>query len=219
MGGLALAVWALAGAFPGSTDSDLAFGHTIYLFALLALVSSGIVFGPRINFSEFTRNIAIWLVIVLALVLGFAFQDELRFVWQRVGGELVPGYAMQTEPGELVLTEGRDGHFHVTGQVNGVQVTFLVDTGASDTVLSPADAARTGYDLSSLDFSRVYQTANGLGTGAPVTLDTLIIGSLEFRDFPASINGEEMDSSLLGMSFLRTLESFEVRDRRLYLRW
>lgn len=216
---LGFGVWALSNAFPGSMDSDFGIARAVWLFALLALVSSGVVFSWNIKFGEAARNIAIWTGIAAVLVLGYSFRDELNFVWQRVRGELIPGYAVQTEPGQLVLSESNDGHFHIIGAVNGVEVNFLVDTGASDTVLSPADAMRTGYDLSNLQFSRVYQTANGYGTGAPVTLDTLQIGSIELRDFPASVNAEQMDSSLLGMSFLRGLQSFEVRDRRLYLRW
>ena len=216
---LALGIWALAGAFPGSMQSDFEVARAIWLFALLAVIASGVVFSQRIRLGEAARNLAIWTGITALLVLGFAFQDELRFVWQRVRGELVPGYAVETEPGLLVLSEGADGHFHVIGEVNGVPVDFFVDTGASDTVLSPSDAMRAGYDLSSLEFSRMYQTANGVVAGAPVTLDSLVIGPIEVRDFPASVNGAEMGSSLLGMNFLRTLASFEIRDRRLYLRW
>ena len=146
-------------------------------------------------------------------------QDELQFVWQRVRSELVPGYPVVTAENEMVLGESAGGQYRVIGRVNGLEVNFLVDTGASDTVLTPSDARRLGIDIESLDFSRVYQTANGLGYGAPMALDTLSVGPLVFYDFPASINQSEMGSSLLGMSFLRRLDSFEVRDRRLYLRW
>lgn len=216
---VALAIWGLAGAFPGSMATDFELARLIWLFALLTLISSGIVFSRKIDLGETARNLAIWVGITAALVLVFTFQDELQFVWQRVRGELVPAYGVQAEPGLLVLSQSADGHFHIVGDVNGVPVDFLVDTGASDTVLSPADAMRAGYDVGSLDFSRVYQTANGFGTGAPLVLDRLAVGPIEFADFPASVNGAEMDSSLLGMSFLRRLDSFEVRGGQLYLRW
>jgi aspartyl protease family protein len=219
LAGMFLAVVLLARSFPGAVDDDYTFARIIFLFSLLALWSSAIVFSSRARLGELARNLTIWAAIVSVLVVGFAFQDELGFVGRRVLGELVPGYAVEIEPGVLVLSEGADGHFHVIARVNGVDVNFLVDTGASDTVLSPVDAMRTGYDVASLDYSRLYETANGYVTGAPVTLDSLSVGSIELRDFPASVNGEDLDSSLLGMSFLRDLESFEVRDRKLYLRW
>ena len=96
---------------------------------------------------------------------------------------------------------------------------FLIDTGASDTVLSPMDAQRLGIDLAALDFSRVYLTANGNGRGAPYRLMDLAIGPIALSDVAVSINQAPMDESLLGMSFLRRLKSFEVQGRRLYLRW
>lgn len=216
---VALGVWFLASAFPGNVSSDFETARVIWLFALLALISSGVVFSRRIDLGETARNLAIWVGITAVLVLGFSFQDELRFVWQRVRSEFVPSYPMPGASNEIMLAESTNGHFNVVGRVNGLEVNFLIDTGASETVLTPSDAVRLGYDVEALDYSRAYQTANGLGYGAPVVLDTLSVGPLVFYDFPASVNQTEMGSSLLGMSFLRRLDSFEVRDRRLYLRW
>jgi aspartyl protease family protein len=119
---------------------------------------------------------------------------------------------------ELALSESADGHFYVMGEANGTRIRFLIDTGASDIVLSPSDAARLGIDVTALDFSRAYQTANGLGQGASYRLDNLAIGPIALMDVPVSINRSEMSSSLLGMSFLKQMASFEIRDRHLYLR-
>ena len=216
---VALGVWFLASAFPGSFSSDFETARVIWLFALLALISSGVVFSRRIDLGETARNLGIWVGITAVLVLGFSFQDELQFVWQRVRSEFVPSYPMPGASNEMVLAEGTNGHFNVIGSVNGREVNFLIDTGASETVLTPSDAVRLGIDIEGLEYSRVFQTANGLGYGAQIELGTLSIGPLVFYDFPVSVNRTEMGSSLLGMSFLRRLESFEVRDRRLYLRW
>jgi aspartyl protease family protein len=119
----------------------------------------------------------------------------------------------------MVLTESDGGNFFIVGEANGVRVRFLIDTGASDTVLSPADAASLGIDVRSLEFSRVYSTANGLGKGAPYTLDSLSIGPISISPMPVSINGTEMGSSLLGMTFLRRFRYFEIQGRRLILRY
>lgn len=217
--GIALGIWFLAGAFPGSLSSDFEVAHLVRLFAILALVSTGIAFSPRISIGETMRNLAVWVGITAVLVLGFSFQDELQFVWQRVRAELIPGYPMVTAENEMVLGESAGGQYRIIGMVNGVEVNFMVDTGASDTVLSPSDAERLGYNLEGLNFSRAYQTANGIGYGAPINLGALSVGPLVFYDFPASVNQTDMGSSLLGMTFLRQLDSFEIRDRRLYLRW
>jgi aspartyl protease family protein len=212
-------VWWLSGAFPGSVDSDFDRVRLIWLVTILALASSSLIVARRFRMGETLRNIAIWAGLIAALVLGFTYQDELRGVAERVRSELLPGSPATLEPGELVLVEGVDGHFHVDGEANGTPVRFLIDTGASDTVLSPMDAERLGVNLGGLDFSRVYATANGDGRGAPFRLMDLAIGPIVLSEVAVSINETPMSESLLGMSFLRRLKSFEVQGRRLYLRW
>lgn len=213
-----IGLWQLAELFPGqASGADRA--YLIQSLGVLALVSSGILFARRINFGETVRNIAIWLAILAVLVVGFTYQDTLRDVALRVRSELIPGYAVETEPGVLKLTAGRDGHFHVIGTANGVTVNFLIDTGASDVVLSPADAARLGVDVGALNYSRLSQTANGIGRGAPFVLNVLSIGPIERRDVAVTVNGAEMSGSLLGMSFLRNLASIEIQGREMILRW
>jgi len=51
------------------------------------------------------------------------------------------------------------------------------------------------------------------------TVSSLTVGPISLSDVPVSINQAPMDSSLLGMTFLRRLKSFSVRNHRLYLRW
>jgi len=215
---MGLGIWALTRAFPGRMASGDGVMNIVWIFALVALVSSGLIYARRIDVGETLRNLALWIAVIAVLVLGYSFQDEMRFVGRRVMSEIVPGYPVSTQPGELVLTAAQDGHFYVVGQANGADVIFLIDTGASDTVLTPSDAVRLGIDLGSLDFSNVYMTANGTGYGADYTLASLRIGDIVFGNFRVSVNEAEMGTSLLGMSFLNRLGSFEFRDRRLFLR-
>jgi aspartyl protease family protein len=120
--------------------------------------------------------------------------------------------------GVVEVRAGLGGHFTVTATVNGRPVDFLIDTGASDIVLSPADARRIGYDPDRLSFTRQYYTANGIGRGAPVRLDSLAIGPIAYDGLTASVNEAPMSESLLGMSFLRRLDSYEVRRDVMILR-
>ena len=216
---MGLGVWKLSELFPGQLNSDYNRAQLIWLMVILGMASTGVLFIRRRQFKEVARNIAIWLAIAVVLIIGLSYRTELESVALRVRSELIPGYAATTEPGVLVLNESDDGHFYAISEANGVRVRFLIDTGATDTVLSPADAERLGIDVKALDYSRVYGTANGLGRGAPYTLSTLEVGPIAFANMPISINEAEMGSSLLGMSFLKRLRSYEVQDRRLYLRW
>jgi clan AA aspartic protease (TIGR02281 family) len=120
---------------------------------------------------------------------------------------------------EYVVTAGPNGHFVVDAMVNGSPITFLVDTGASNIVLTLADARRLGFLPGNLDFSEQYQTANGAVRGAPVRLRELRIGQYSLYDLEASVNEGPMEVSLLGMSFLQQLSGYQVEDGRLILRW
>ena len=215
VGGLCL--WQLDRIFPRQrSDYDNAF--LIRNVAILAVISSSVIFARRFNFTEVTRNIALWVGVCAVIALGYVYQDELKDAGLRIRSEIVPGYAVTTSAQEMVLTES-GGHFIVIGQVNGVAVTFLIDTGASDIVLSPRDAKRTGIDLTTLDYSRIASTANGTVRGAPANVSSLQINQIALSDVPITVNQADMDTSLLGMAFLRRLKSYEVRGRQLYLRW
>jgi len=216
---LALSIWRLSALFPHQLDSDWNRARVIQLVAILALVSGGLIFSRRFRMREVLRNVAIWSAIALVLAIVFAFQDELFGVYTRLRAELIPGYPVTANAKELVLTQSGDGHFYVIGQLNGTPVKFLVDTGASDVVLSPDDAKRLGIDVAGLDFSRQYQTANGVGYGASYRVAQMVLGEVELTDVPVSINQAPMSESLLGMSVLRDTASMEIRDRKLFLRW
>lgn len=216
---LGLGVWQLSELFPGQLNSDWEQGRLIWLVALLALFSTGVLYARRVNVRETVRNIAIWIAIAAVLLVAVSFRDEIEDVAMRVRSELMPGYAIESGEHEIVLTESQGGSFFIFGEANGVRIRFLIDTGASDTVLSPADAQAIGIDLNALDFSKMYSTANGLGRGASYTLDELSVGPISISPMPVSVNGAEMNTSLLGMTFLRRLRSFEIQGRRLILRY
>jgi aspartyl protease family protein len=120
---------------------------------------------------------------------------------------------------ELVLQAGAHGHFLVEATVNGRPIEFLIDTGASSIYLTPDDAARLGWTPQRLTYSERYSTAAGVVHAAPVTLRSLRIGQLELYDLPASVGEAPGSLSLLGISFLKRLDSYEVRGDRLILSW
>lgn len=215
IGGL---VWLLLAAFPQRSLDQTDWTQVVKLGALLVLLSSGVVYWRRARLGETLRNLAIWAAVGCTLLLGYSFRHELSGLGTRVMGELVPSRAVEVAEGVVELRAGAAGHFVVTASVNGQPVDFLIDTGASDIVLSPADAARLGWLPENLRFTRQYTTANGIGRGAPVRLDSLAVGPIAYSNLPASVNEAPMAESLLGMAFLRRLESYEVRRDVMILR-
>jgi aspartyl protease family protein len=213
-----LGIWELSRLFPGSLTDSWDQAYFFRALAVLVLVASGVAYG-RYSLKESARNITIWLGIAAVLLLGYTYYPQIEDAAGNARSELIPGYPVSTSASEMVFSKDRGGEFLVIGDANATTVKFLVDTGASDIVLSPDDAQRIGIDVSKLRFDRTYETANGEGQGAAYTLDSLQIGPLKLFNVPVSINGAKMRNSLLGMSFLERMKSFEFRGRKLYLRW
>ena len=118
----------------------------------------------------------------------------------------------------IVYTANEQGHVVLDAAVNGVPVRMLVDTGASLVTLTPADARAAGIDPARLAFNGHVQTANGTVRMAPVTLREIRLGQLSIYDVPASVL-ENLNVSLLGMTFLSRLQGYEMRDGKLTITW
>jgi len=218
MGGTALLIFVLNRYFP-SSDSPWGDPAIVQTLGFLLLVSSSLLFVREFNLKKTARNILLWLAVGGVLLIGFSLQNELTDLWLRLRGALIPSYAVQTGTHEMTISEGEDGHYHVYATVNGVEIPFLIDTGASDIVLDPSDAKRLGFDLGSLTFDRPFGSANGIGHGARAEVDTLSVGGFHLSHVPVSINGAAMGSSLLGMAFLKRLKSYSFSGGKLILRW
>ena len=96
---------------------------------------------------------------------------------------------------------------------------MVLDTGASSVVLTRDDARAAGLPLEVLNYTVTIDTANGRTRAAQVTIDRISIGGLEERSIDALVTQPgQLKTSLLGMSFLNRLQSWEVSGDRLMLR-
>ncbi|WP_094649427.1 TIGR02281 family clan AA aspartic protease [Rickettsia endosymbiont of Culicoides newsteadi] len=165
-------------------------------------------------------QLLIWGLIFLIIIIGYAFRFELNYTTQRVVSVLIPSYNWVNKQGELVISRSSDGHFYIDVLVNGVKIKFMIDTGASDVALTTNDAKMLGFDLSKLHYTRIYSTANGTSTAAPVKLDSVVIDNRAFfRNIEAHIGTGGLDISLLGMSVLERFKSFRIDRDMLILSW
>jgi len=113
------------------------------------------------------------------------------------------------------IARAPDGHFYLDAQVNGAQIHFLVDTGASMVALTADDAQRAGIALPSA--RAVAQGAGGAVEIIPVTIDRIAAGPLEARDVPGAV-ARELPVSLLGQSFLSRVGNVQISGDRMTLR-
>ncbi len=197
------------------------FARVVYLSALGLVVAAGL-FGSGIGMGGAARSIAIWLAIAAALVGGYQYRYELQDVASRLTAGLVPGSPLSSVDAEgrasVALERLRDGHFAVRGAVNGAQIWMVLDTGATTTVLSRADAATAGLDVDALSYNVPIMTANGPGSAAQVTADEIRVGDIARRNLTVLVAQSGMlDRSLLGMNFISSLTGFNMRGDRLTL--
>jgi aspartyl protease family protein len=187
----------------------------IGVLAVTAVVLLGLL---RERFSHAIKSILIWIMIALALAVGYTYRFEAREVADRVMAEFMPGHAA-TRGRSVEIARGQGGNFLVTTQINGARTSMVLDTGASSVVLTYDAAKAAGLPLEVLSYSVAVDTANGRTRAAPVTLQTIAVGGIVERDVSALIaQPGQLRQSLLGMSFLNRLEGWEVRGDRLVLR-
>ncbi len=191
-------------------------GQIVYELVLILLVGSALASG---KLRQNLKYLGIWAGIFLVLLAGYSYRQDLSGIKEKIVAEIIPARGHQKASGTISFPVSSDGHFYIRAGINGIPVTFLVDTGASHIVLSPADAEKLGIKTDDLRFDRVYETANGTVRGSSIRINDLKIGTMHLEDIGASINEATMRNSLLGMTFFKRLKSYEVENDVLTLYW
>jgi aspartyl protease family protein len=195
--------------------------RALYLGLIGTAVGAGLL-GSGIRFSQASRNIAIWLAIIVVMAGGYQYRYELQDVASRLTAGLIPGSPISVTDSDgrktVMIEKDGSGHFETVGSVYGQPVRFVVDTGATTTVLSERDARSAGYDVDALTFNIPVSTANGMTRAARVTADEIRIGEVFRNRQPVFVAGPgQLGQSLLGMSFLSALAGYNVRGDRMVL--
>jgi aspartyl protease family protein len=198
-----------------------AFATSLYL-GIWGTVLGAAILGSGVRLGDVARNLAAWLLIVLVLIAGYQYRYELQDIASRITAGLVPGSPLSISDASgvmVMLDKSANGHFEVRGLVSGEPVRFLVDTGASSTVLSQVDAARLGFSPADLSYTIPVSTANGMGRAAQVVAKDIAVGDIVRTNVPMLVAEAGMlEQSLLGMNFIGTLSGFDVRGERMILR-
>jgi aspartyl protease family protein len=162
------------------------------------------------------RALGIWAAIGLVVYVAVDERGMLFDGNTAMAKLVTPGEAPPT--GTLSYRADQRGHFWVDAAVNGAPVRFMIDTGASAVVLTMSDAAAAGYGRGNLSFNIAMSTANGRARAAQIKLREVRIGQLAISDVQAMV-AENLNTSLLGMTFLKRLDAFEIRDGVLTINW
>jgi aspartyl protease family protein len=197
--------------------SELDLGSLARKIVVLVVAGAVALMLFRERFAQALTAALFWVVLALVLVVGYSYRFELHDIADRVMTELVPGHAI-SQGRTVQVARAANGDFAVTAQINGARVSMVLDTGASSVVLTREDAKAAGLPLEVLAYTVSIDTANGRTQAAPVTLDRVGIGGLVEHSIAALVaQPGQLKTSLLGMSFLNRLQSWEVRGDRLLL--
>jgi aspartyl protease family protein len=190
----------------------------VYGLGFLVLVSGAVLRLFSTRFGQAIQAVLLWAAAAVVLVGVYAYRFELKDASDRVLSELVPGRA--TARGATVEIAGSgSGEFRIATEVNGAPVSMVLDSGASEVILTRDAAIAAGLPEEMIRYTVNIETANGRSQAAAVTLDRIVIGGIVERSVPALIaQPGHLRTSLLGMSFLSRLKSWEVRGDRLVLR-
>ncbi|MDE4134128.1 TIGR02281 family clan AA aspartic protease [Phaeobacter sp. QD34_3] len=190
--------------------SDMDYGRVIYLVLLLLAVGSWVFVQNRQSLGKTVQSLAIWAFIFLGVIAGYG-------LWGDIRQTVMPQQSVMTEQGRVEVPLARDGHYYLTLSVNGAPVNFLVDTGASQVVLSRKDAERAGIDTESLAYLGRAQTANGEVRTASTWVEEMSLGGITDKGVRVWVNSGDMEKSLLGMGYLQRWSRIEIQNRALVL--
>ena len=210
-------IWLLMSKFPKVMHNDQNIISIITTMLVLTALLARMV-ATNANLSLFLKQIGIWILIGLIVLTGYSYQDDMKNFGNRLMANLVPGYGQSNDDGSVVFYAGNAGHFLISANINEVaKINFLFDTGASMIALTPEDATKIGIDIKALKYNSPLSTANGIAMGAEIVLDKVQIGAITMRNITAMVASGGLDTSLLGMSFLRRLKQFDIHDNILTL--
>lgn len=180
----------------------------IYLVVLLVMVAGWFLMQTREGLNKTLQHAAVWGMIFVggAAAVG---------LWQDISQN--PNQTRIANSGQIIVPRARDGHYYLSLQINDADLRFVVDTGATDMVLTQSDAARAGLDPDQLSYLGRANTANGEVRTAFVRLDRVILGDVTDRNVSAVVNGGEMEQSLLGMGYLQRWGRIEIANGELIL--
>jgi aspartyl protease family protein len=184
------------------------FGQLLYLGLLLVALAGWVFSEYRGKMGQGLRTLMAWGMIFLGVMAGYGLWQDLRST---------VASSQKATLDSIEVPRSPDGHYYLVLSIDGKDLRFMVDTGASGVVLSQDDARSLGIDMESLVYSGESSTANGTVRTARVRLQNVTLGPFQDESLGAWVNQGQMDGSLLGMDYLG-LFAIEIIADRLVLR-
>jgi len=192
-------------------SNDTMLGGLYLLMAAMLILGALIV--RREPIAKLATMALAWVAIFGAGFILFTFRDNFGWVAQRLKAEAV-GTPVE-QGGETRIPMALDGHFWVDAKVNGKEVKFLVDSGATMTTLDRQSAVAAGIPITGRRDLFV-RTGNGVIRVSSSRADRIQVGGIDRRDVAVQIADSD-DLNVLGMNYLSSLSRWGVEGRWLVL--
>jgi len=191
--------------------NDLMLGGVYLLMAMMLVV--GALMARREPAAKLATMALAWVAIFAAGFVLFTFRDNLGWVAQRLKAEAVGTPVEQGR--ETRVPMAIDGHFWVTAKLNGRDVKFLVDSGATTTTIDRDTARAAGVEVSARR-DQFVRTGNGVIRVSSGRADELTVGGITRRNVGLEIADHD-DLNVLGMNYLSSLSRWSVEGRWLVM--
>jgi aspartyl protease family protein len=191
--------------------NDMMLGGLYLLMAVMLIL--GTLMTRREPAAKMFTMVLAWLAIFGAGFVLFTFRDNLGWVAQRLQAEAVGTPVEQGH--ETRIPMAIDGHFWVDAKLNGHDVKFLVDSGATTTTIDRRTAKDAGVEVSARRDQYV-RTGNGIVQVASARATALTVGGITRHDVGLEVADND-DLNVLGMNYLSTLSRWGVEGRWLVL--
>lgn len=189
---------------------DFDYARLIYLGILGGVLVFWFIVQNRRSMGKTAQMAIAWALIFLGVIAAFG-------LWDDISQTVRPRQSAINSQGQVSVPRAPDGHYYLTLNINDQPIEFMIDTGATDVVMTQADAARVGLDPKTLNYYGRAMTANGEVRTAPVDLETVGLGKIVDKNVTAWVNQGEQGKSLLGMAYLQRWGHIEISNNALIL--
>ncbi len=173
----------------------------------LALVGSALMVR-RIPLKRGVQMSLAWVVIFGLVYAAVALRGDAAALWSRASAA-VSSAPLRAKGGAVQISKSDDGHFWTAVSLNGSPARFLVDSGATVTMIS-ASAAQASHVVPMVGPALLVETANGTIRVLPARVARLTLGPITRTEERVQVNDSGDETNVLGMSFLSTLRSWHV---------
>ena len=191
--------------------NDVMLGGVYILMAVMLVLGS--LMARREPAAKMIKMALAWIVVFAAGFVLFTFRDDFGYLAQRLKAEAIGTPVNQGR--ETRIPMAIDGHFWINARLNGRDVKFLVDSGATMTTVDRETAKEAGIQVSQRR-DQFVRTGNGIIRVSSGRADELSVGGIVRRDVGVQVADND-DLNVLGMNYLSTLSRWGVEGRWLIL--